>query len=64
MEVQHLDSNDVTLVAVLFSAMIGVILFITLLCKTGLAAMFKTKRTEKEAPFLRRIDNNSNLERE
>jgi hypothetical protein len=48
MEVQNLDSGDVTLVTVIFSAMIGVILFITLLCKTGLAAIFKANGKKRK----------------
>jgi hypothetical protein len=48
MEVQHLDTSDAALVTVVFSAMLGIILFVVLLCKTGLETMLKTTRTEKE----------------
>ena len=60
MEVQHLDTSDVTLVTVIFSAMLGIILFIILLCKTGLEAMLKPSRTVKtKTSSLRPIDRSS-----
>jgi len=60
MEVQHLDTSDVTLVTVIFSAMLGILLFVILLCKTGLEAMLKTTLTVKtKASSLQPIDRSS-----
>ncbi len=47
MEVPQLDSNHVSFVTVIFSSILGIILFITLLCKTGVETILKTITTEK-----------------
>lgn len=47
MEVQQLDESEVTFITVIFSSMLGILLFTLLLCKTGFNAFFGLKRIEK-----------------
>ncbi len=56
MEAQHFDTSDATLATVIFSAMLGIILFLILLCKTGLETMLKNTADGKEKHHRRSID--------
>jgi hypothetical protein len=47
MEVQHMEANEVTFLTVIFSSILGIMLFVVLLTKTALQKIFGIKRTTK-----------------
>jgi hypothetical protein len=51
MEVQHLDANEVTFATVIFSSILGIILFIVLLTKTAWYKIFGIKRITKNTSW-------------
>lgn len=57
MEVQHLDENEVTFLTVIFSSMLGIVLFIVLLSKTACYSIFGIKRiTKRKSAIFNSID--------
>lgn len=49
MEEQYLEAREVAFLTVVFSSILGIVLFLVLLCRTGIHAIFKTKQIEKRS---------------
>jgi hypothetical protein len=49
MEAQHLEEREVAFLTVVVSSILGIVLFLAILCRTGIHAVLRTKQIEKRS---------------